>query len=221
MGLLISPSVLNADLSRLHEEVARVSAVADMIHLDVMDAHFVPNLTFGLPVVRSLLAESEIPADVHLMIEDPDTWAPRYAEAGCYSVTFHAEAARDAGLTARAIRGAGARSALALKPATGIETIDPYLPFLDMILIMTVEPGWGGQPFLDSMLPKVREARRRADDTGLDIWVQVDGGVTEDTIGPCTEAGANVFVAGSVVYRSSDPASTVQALRTRAEAAAR
>jgi ribulose-phosphate 3-epimerase len=221
VGLLISPSVLNADLSRLHEEVARVSAVADMIHLDVMDAHFVPNLTFGLPVVESLLAGTEIPADIHLMIEDPDTWAPRYAEAGCYSVTFHIEAARDAGMTARAIRGAGARSAIALKPATEIEAIDAYLPFLDMILIMTVEPGWGGQPFLDTMLPKVREARRRADDTGLDIWVQVDGGVSEDTIGPCTEAGANVFVAGSVVYRSSDPAATVQALRTRAEAAAR
>jgi ribulose-phosphate 3-epimerase len=218
---VISPSVLDADLSRLHDEVARVSTVADMIHLDVMDAHFVPNLTIGLPVVRSLLAESKIIADVHLMIEDPDTWAPRYAEAGCYSVTFHVEAARDPGMTARAIRGAGARSALALKPATGIETIDAYLPFLDMILIMTVEPGWGGQPFLDSMLPKVREARQRADDTGLDIWVQVDGGVTEDTIGPCAEAGANVFVAGSAVFRSSDPAAAVQALRARAEAAAR
>lgn len=221
MGLLISPSVLNADLSRLHDEVARVSSVADMIHLDVMDAHFVPNLTFGLPVVESVITHSSLPADVHLMIEDPDTWAPRYAEAGCYSVTFHVEAARDPGMTARAIRGAGARSAIALKPATGMETIDAYLPFLDMILIMTVEPGWGGQAFLDTMLPKVRDARRRADDTGLDIWVQVDGGVGEETIGLCAEAGANVFVAGSVVYRSGDPAATVQALRTRAEAATR
>jgi ribulose-phosphate 3-epimerase len=221
VGLLISPSVLNADLSRLHEEVARVSAVADMIHLDVMDAHFVPNLTFGLPVVESVIAGSDIPADVHLMIEDPDTWAPRYAEAGCYSVTFHVEAARDPGMTARSIRSAGARSAIALKPATDITAIDAYLPFVDMVLIMTVEPGWGGQPFLDAMLPKVREARRRADGTGLDIWVQVDGGVTEDTIGLCAEAGANVFVAGSVVYRSGDPAATVQALRARAEAAAR
>lgn len=221
MGLLISPSVLNADLSRLHDEVARVSSVADMIHLDVMDAHFVPNLTFGLPVVESVITHSSLPVDVHLMIEDPDTWAPRYAEAGCYSVTFHVEAARDPGMTARAIRGAGARSAIALKPATDIETIDACLPFLDMILIMTVEPGWGGQAFLDTMLPKVREARRRADDTGLDIWVQVDGGVGEETIGPCAEAGANVFVAGSVVYRSGDPAATVQALRARAEMATR
>lgn len=221
MGLLISPSVLNADLSRLHDEVTKVSAAADMIHLDVMDAHFVPNLTFGLPVVESVIAGCSIPADVHLMIEDPDTWAPRYAEAGCYSVTFHVEAARDPGMTARAIRGAGARSALAVKPGTEIDAVDPYLPFIDMILIMTVEPGWGGQAFLDSMLPKVREARRRAQDTGLDIWVQVDGGVSEDTIGPCAEAGANVFVAGSVVYRSQDPAATVQALRTRAEAAVR
>ena len=221
MGLLLSPSVLNADLSRLHEEVARVSAVADMIHLDVMDAHFVPNLTFGLPVVESVIAGSTLPADVHLMIEDPDTWAPCYAEAGCYSVTFHVEAARDPGMTARAIRAAGARSAIAVKPDTPIDAIDAYLPFLDMILIMTVEPGWGGQAFLDAMLPKVREARRRADSTGLDVWVQVDGGVGEETIGPCAEAGANVFVAGSVVYRSSDPAATVQALRARAEAALR
>lgn len=221
MGLLISPSVLNADLSRLHEEVARVSAVADMIHLDVMDAHFVPNLTFGLPVVESVIAHSSLPADVHLMIEDPDTWAPRYAEAGCYSVTFHVEASHDPGMTARTIRGLGARSAIALKPGTAMETIDAYLPFLDMIVIMTVEPGWGGQAFLDTMLPKIREARRRADDTGLDIWVQVDGGIGEETIGLCAEAGANVFVAGSAVYRSKDPAGTVQALRARAETATR
>ena len=221
MGILISPSVLNANLARLHEEVGRISAVADMVHLDVMDAHFVPNLTFGLPVVESLLEHSSVPADVHLMIDDPDTWAPRYAEAGCYSVTFHVEAARDPGMTARSIRVAGARSAIAVKPDTAIEAVDAYLPFIDMILVMTVEPGWGGQPFLEPMLDKVRAARRRADDTGLDIWVQVDGGVTEDNIGRCSEAGANVFVAGSAVYRSDDPAATVQALRVRAESTSR
>lgn len=221
MGILISPSVLNANLARLHEEVGRISAVADMVHLDVMDAHFVPNLTFGLPVVESLLEHSSVPADVHLMIDDPDTWAPRYAEAGCYSVTFHVEAARDPGMTARSIRAAGARSAIAVKPDTAIEAVDAYLPFIDMILVMTVEPGWGGQPFLEPMLDKVRAARRRADDTGLDIWVQVDGGVTEDNIGRCSEAGANVFVAGSAVYRSDDPAATVQALRARAESTSR
>lgn len=221
MGILISPSVLNANLARLHEEVGRISAVADMVHLDVMDAHFVPNLTFGLPVVESLLEHSSVPADVHLMIDDPDTWAPRYAEAGCYSVTFHVEAARDPGMTARSIRVAGARSAIAVKPDTAIEAVDAYLPFIDMILVMTVEPGWGGQPFLEPMLDKVRAARRRADDTGLDIWVQVDGGVTEDNIGRCSEAGANVFVAGSAVYRSDDPAATVQALRARAESTSR
>lgn len=221
MGILISPSVLNANLARLHEEVGRISAVADMVHLDVMDAHFVPNLTFGLPVIESLLEHSSVPADVHLMIDDPDTWAPRYAEAGCYSVTFHVEAARDPGMTARSIRAAGARSAIAVKPDTAIEAVDAYLPFIDMILVMTVEPGWGGQPFLEPMLDKVRAARRRADDTGLDIWVQVDGGVTEDNIGRCSEAGANVFVAGSAVYRSDDPAATVQALRARAESTSR
>ena len=221
MGILISPSVLNANLARLAEEVGRISAVADMVHLDVMDAHFVPNLTFGLPVVESLLEHSSVPADVHLMIDDPDSWAPRYAEAGCYSVTFHVEAARDPGMTARSIRVAGARSAIAVKPDTAIEAVDAYLPFIDMILVMTVEPGWGGQPFLEPMLDKVRAARRRADDTGLDIWVQVDGGVTEDNIGRCSEAGANVFVAGSAVYRSDDPAATVQALRVRAESTSR
>lgn len=221
MGILISPSVLNANLARLHEEVGRISAVADMVHLDVMDAHFVPNLTFGLPVIESLLEHSSVPADVHLMIDDPDTWAPRYAEAGCYSVTFHVEAARDPGMTARSIRAAGARSAIAVKPDTAIEAVDAYLPFIDMILVMTVEPGWGGQPFLEPMLDKVRAARRRANDTGLDIWVQVDGGVTEDNIGRCSEAGANVFVAGSAVYRSDDPAATVQALRVRAESTSR
>jgi len=221
VGILISPSVLNANLARLAEEVGRISAVADMVHLDVMDAHFVPNLTFGLPVIESLLERSSVPADVHLMIDDPDSWAPRYAEAGCYSVTFHVEAARDPGMTARSIRAAGARSAIAVKPDTAIEAVDAYLPFIDMILVMTVEPGWGGQPFLEPMLDKVRAARRRADDTGLDIWVQVDGGVTEDNIGRCSEAGANVFVAGSAVYRSDDPAATVQALRTRAESTSR
>lgn len=221
MGILISPSVLNANLARLHEEVGRISAVADMVHLDVMDAHFVPNLTFGLPVVESLLEHSSVPADVHLMIDDPDTWAPRYAEAGCYSVTFHVEAARDPGMTARSIRAAGARSAIAVRPDTAIGAVDAYLPFIDMILVMTVEPGWGGQPFLEPMLDKVRAARRRADDSGLDIWVQVDGGVTEDNIGRCSEAGANVFVAGSAVYRSDDPAATVQALRARAESTSR
>lgn len=221
MGILISPSVLNANLARLHEEVGRISAVADMVHLDVMDAHFVPNLTFGLPVIESLLEHSSVPADIHLMIDDPDSWAPRYAEAGCYSVTFHVEAARDPGMTARSIRAAGARSAIAVKPDTAIEAVDAYLPFIDMILVMTVEPGWGGQPFLEPMLDKVRAARRRADDTGLDIWVQVDGGVTEDNIGRCSEAGANVFVAGSAVYRSDDPAATVQALRARAESTSR
>ena len=213
MKPLISPSVLNADLTRLHNEIARVAPVADMIHLDVMDNNFVPNLTFGMPVVEQVVSAAQLPADLHLMISDADTWAPKYAATGAYSVTFHLEAARDPGETARAIRGQGARSAIGLKPATPLSEVDAYLPFLDMLLIMTVEPGFGGQAFMSDMLEKVRLARKRADDLGIDLWIEVDGGVGLDTIGACAEAGANVFVAGSAVYRSGDPAQVVEQLR--------
>ncbi|MFM1917201.1 MAG: ribulose-phosphate 3-epimerase [Actinomycetota bacterium] len=211
---LISPSVLNADLTRLHDEIARVAPVADMIHLDVMDNNFVPNLTFGMPVVEQIVSAAQLPADLHLMIDDADTWAPRYAATGAYSVTFHLEAARDPGETARAIRGEGARSSIGIKPATFLEQVDPYLPFIDMLLIMTVEPGFGGQSFMTDMLEKVTQARKRADDLGIDLWIEVDGGVGLDTIGACAEAGANVFVAGSAVYRSDEPAQIVDQLRT-------
>lgn len=210
---LISPSVLNADLTRLHDEIARVAPVADMIHLDVMDNNFVPNLTFGMPVVDQVVAAAQLPADLHLMIADADTWAPKYAATGAYSVTFHLEAARDPGETARAIRGEGARSAIGITPATPLAAADAYLPFIDMLLIMTVEPGFGGQAFMTDMLEKVRQARTRADDLGIDLWIEVDGGVDLDTIGACAEAGANVFVAGSAVYRSGDPAHVVDQLR--------
>ncbi len=213
MGLRISPSVLNADLSRLAEEVARVADAADLIHLDVMDNHFVPNLTFGLPVVESLLRSCTIPADCHLMISDPDRWAPGYAEAGAASVTFHIEAANDPVRLCRALRAAGARAGVGLKPGTEIEVIADLMPELDMILVMTVEPGFGGQAFMADMLPKVARARALADATGTDIWVQVDGGVDERTIGRCAEAGADVFVAGSAVYRADDPADMVRRLR--------
>lgn len=214
--VLISPSVLNADLSRLHAEVATIASVSDMIHLDVMDNHFVPNLTFGLPVIESLLQSTDIRADCHLMIDDPDRWAPSYAHAGAYSVTFHVEAARDPARVCADIRARGARAGVAVKPGTDLVGIERLGDALDMILVMTVEPGFGGQSFMADMLDKVAKARRLADRSNGDVWVQVDGGVGPDTIGRCAEAGANVFVAGSAVFRSDDPAAMVETLRALA-----
>jgi ribulose-phosphate 3-epimerase len=185
-----------------------------------MDNHFVPNLTLGLPVVESLLTHTQKPLDCHLMIEDPDRWAPRYGEAGAKSVTFHAEAAAAPVRLARAIRATGARAGLAVKPATPIDPYADLLPEVDLLLVMTVEPGFGGQPFLDFVLPKVRRARQLVRDGEHRICVQVDGGVDEQTIQRCAEAGADVFVAGSAVFTADDPASAVKRLRDRAQRAA-
>ncbi len=215
----ISPSILSADFARLADELARIEGAADWAHVDVMDNHFVPNLTLGLPVVQALLQATSLPVDCHLMVEDPDRWAPAYAEAGAGSVTFHVEAAAAPVRLARSIRSAGARAGMALKPATPIEPYLDLLPELDMLLVMTVEPGFGGQGFLDVVLPKLRrcaDALRGRDD--LDVWLQVDGGVSPETIERCAEAGADVFVAGSAVYGADDPAAAVRALRERAAA---
>lgn len=195
----INPSILSADFVNLQRELDRI-ATADLVHVDVMDNHFVPNLTMGPPIVERIQAVSPIPLDVHLMIADADRWAPGYAELGAASVTFHAEAAADPVALARRLREIGARAGIALKPGTAV---DPYLDLLsefDQVLIMTVEPGFGGQAFMPDMMPKLRrvaEAKRRL---GLDVWLQVDGGVTVDTIGVAAEAGADTFVAGSAVY---------------------
>jgi ribulose-phosphate 3-epimerase len=219
MAVQISPSILSADFARLADEAAAVETAADWLHVDVMDNHFVPNLTLGLPVVESLLKHTTLPLDCHLMITEPDRWAPEYAEAGARNVTIHAEAARAPVRTLRAIRAVGARAGLAVNPGTAVEPYEDLLPEVDMLLLMTVEPGFGGQHFLDIVLPKLRRARSIVTGLGAAIWLQVDGGVSEETIERCAEAGADVFVAGSAVYGSDNPARAVQALRAQAERA--
>lgn len=216
----ITPSILNADLANIAAEVARVPS-SDAIHFDVMDNHFVPNMTLGLPVVEALLKHTDLPLDIHLMIENPDRWAPQYAEAGCFSVTFHVEAARAPIRLAREIRRLGSRAAMALNPATAIEPYADMLTELDMVLLMTVEPGFGGQSFLDVVLPKIRRTRELVKRTGQEIWIQVDGGVSTETIERAADAGADVFVAGTAVYRSDNPDEMVKALRHKAIAACR
>ncbi|GAA2723623.1 ribulose-phosphate 3-epimerase [Cellulomonas aerilata] len=220
MGALINPSILSADFANLERDLAAIRG-ADYAHVDVMDNHFVPNLTLGLPVVERLVQVSPVPVDAHLMIEDPDRWAPAFAEAGAASVTFHAEAASAPVRLARELRRHGARAGLALRPATPVEPFLDLLGEIDMLLVMTVEPGFGGQSFIEGTLPKIRRARAAIDASGLDVWVQVDGGVSRSTIERIADAGATVFVAGSAVYGADDVAAEIDVLRSMADGAHR
>jgi ribulose-phosphate 3-epimerase len=212
------PSLLAADFANLQAAMESVSG-ADALHVDVMDNHFVPNLTLGLPVLESIRSATPAMIDVHLMIEDPDRWAPAYAEAGAESVTFHVEAAAAPVRLARELRRLGARASMALKPATPIEPYADLLPELDMVLIMTVEPGFGGQRFLDLCLPKIERTRALLDRVGGDVWLQVDGGISTETIERCAAAGVDSFVAGSSVFGADDPDAMVAELRRLALAA--
>ncbi len=214
MTTRINPSILAADFANLERELGRI-ATADLVHVDIMDNHFVPNLTFGLPMVERLQQVSPIPLDVHLMIDDPDRWAPGYAETGAASVTFHAEAAADPVALARRLRAIGARAGIALKPGTEADDVLEVLHEFDQVLVMTVEPGFGGQSFMPETMPKLRRVADAVAAAGLDVWLQVDGGIAADTIGIAAEAGADTFVAGSAVY-GGDPTARIAELRAEA-----
>jgi ribulose-phosphate 3-epimerase len=216
-SMLIAPSLLSADFAQLGAEVGRVEAAgADWLHVDVMDGHFVPNLTIGPPVVRALKAVAQRPLDVHIMIEEPERWAEDYVKAGAAVLTFHAEAARDPAAAIDKIVEAGAKPAMAINPDTSIEPLLPHLDRLAMVLVMSVFPGFGGQKFMPEVLTKITELRER----GFAGDLEIDGGIGPETIGAAAEAGANVFVSGTGVFRAPDWTQRIAELRATAQAAA-
>jgi ribulose-phosphate 3-epimerase len=218
VAIRIDPSILASDFANLESELGRIAG-ADLAHVDVMDNHFVPNLTIGLPVVERLQQITPVPLDLHLMIDAPERWAPTYAELGVYSVTFHAEAVgqgSDPVSVARSIRARGARAGIALKPGTAAEPYLDLLPEFDMVLVMTVEPGFGGQSFMAETMPKLEQLSSAVRASGLDVWLQVDGGINDDTVGIAAAAGADTFVAGSSVFGADDAAAQIEHLRALA-----
>lgn len=213
MSVRITPSILNADFSRLNEEIARVSEVSDLIHLDIMDNIFVPNFTFNFERAAEIIRECPIPVDSHLMVVEPEKAAPAFAEMGSASVTYHHEAAQNHNQIIKDVHSHGARVGVALKPATQLSEIEFLIGNVDMILIMTVEPGFGGQSFMADMMEKVRQARAALGKNERGVWLQVDGGISPSTIEIAAEAGADTFVAGSAVYKAENPAEMVNLLR--------
>jgi ribulose-phosphate 3-epimerase len=207
----ITPSILNADRANLLSEISRIAHVSDLIHLDVMDDIFVPNFTFDFEQASTIISECPIDVDAHLMVADADHAGPQYAAVGCSSVTIHAEATQNISQTLKSIRAEGARAGLAVKPGTPIEEFESFADLVDMYLIMTVEPGFGGQKFMESMVPKIKHIRKVIG--SRPIWLQVDGGISLETIEIATQAGADTFVAGSAVFNAADPAAMVQELR--------
>ena len=216
--IYINPSILNANLDDLENEISRVASTSDLLHLDIMDNIFVPNFTFNLERAFEIINFSKLPVDAHLMINNPDEIAPLYAENGCTSVTFHFEAVNDVDNTIRDIRSNGAKVGLAIKPATKFADIEKWIEEIDMLLIMTVEPGFGGQSFMHEQMPKVAQARTFIEKLLKNKpTLQIDGGVSLETIAEAANAGANCFVAGSAVYKSDNPAAMVSSLRSLAQ----
>lgn len=213
----ISPSILSSDYGNLSSELKRMEACgADMLHIDVMDGHFVPNITLGAPIVKCIRKSSTLPFDVHLMISDPYKYIPDFVNAGSDIITFHAEADSDIEKTIDLILASGKKAGLSVKPKTPVEAVYPYLDKLSMVLVMTVEPGFGGQSFMEDMMPKVSAVRSEIDRRGLDVDIQVDGGINKDTISIAAKAGANVFVSGNAIFSSDNAEKTIADFKTRA-----
>jgi len=216
----IAASILSADFANLQRDLETISS-SDLIHVDVMDGHFVPNLTIGLPVVERLQEVSKVPLDVHLMIENPELWAPRYAETGAFSVTFHYEACSDVPGTIKSVRDAGSKVGLSVKPGTALAEVEKFLPQIDMLLIMMVEPGFGGQSLMESVIPKISQAKLLAQSVAPELSIQVDGGIKSSNIEKLSEAGADTFVAGQSVMSASDRNAEISLLRELAQSSAR